>query len=332
MFMARRTKQRTREHIIDAEAQNLFRQALPRTWVIREYRPDYGIDYDVEIFGPLVRDDRAVHEKTVETLGAHVFIQLKACHKSVRRRMKVYARDNVEKASLTEDKGDLVGDIEVISLPIEVPELLTVQAMGAALPVLLVIATLDTNELFFVCLNDYIDKILAARENDYASATKRTIHVPTTNRLQGTGGGPVAFRWYGMRAKLYAGFQKFVYQRAELAYAYRTPDFLPYARHFAKLLLRYDFWANTPFWSIIPIYGAAVDRFSRTGDPGLMRYNTAALEETERGLDATPGSLMKDLKLNEVMTLWQQLTVLPRNYEDVCREWMLPTSLGLLTR
>ncbi len=41
---------RPKAHEIDEEAQRVFRSAVPSGWVIREQRPDYGIDYVVEIF------------------------------------------------------------------------------------------------------------------------------------------------------------------------------------------------------------------------------------------------------------------------------------------
>jgi len=33
----------------------------------------------------------------------------------------------------------------------------------------------------------------------------------------------------------------------------------------------------------------------------------------------------------DVFELWRQLSLLPKTYEDVWREWFLPTSLGELT-
>jgi hypothetical protein len=40
---------RPKQHQIDELAQRVFRDALPAEWVAREQRPDYGIDYLVEI-------------------------------------------------------------------------------------------------------------------------------------------------------------------------------------------------------------------------------------------------------------------------------------------
>lgn len=40
---------RPKQHIIDTQAQSLFRQSIPPEWVVRQITPDYGIDYEVEI-------------------------------------------------------------------------------------------------------------------------------------------------------------------------------------------------------------------------------------------------------------------------------------------
>ena len=40
--------------------------------------------------------------------------------------------------------------------------------------------------------------------------------------------------------------------------------------------------------------------------------------------------LIGELSRSEVPDLWRKLALLPRNYEDVCREWFLPTALGFL--
>ncbi len=37
------------------------------------------------------------------------------------------------------------------------------------------------------------------------------------------------------------------------------------------------------------------------------------------------------LAQQEILELWRRLALLPRNYEDVCREWFLPTPLGFLS-
>lgn len=214
--MAAHSKQRTTQHLIDSDAQDLLKASLPKHWVLHEYRPDYGLDFAIEPFkGPIKSGN---HGTSFETLGEHLFIQLKGRNRVRRRRNRLYARYNVEKVALREHRENIVGEIEVIPLVLEVSELLTVQRMGAAQPVLLVVADLETQRCFFVCLNDYIDKVLLPRHSDYTRTAKRTIHIPTSNVLASPD-GLAAFRWYAKRPKLFAAFQKFIYQEHELRYA-----------------------------------------------------------------------------------------------------------------
>jgi hypothetical protein len=329
--MERRSKQMTEQHLIDSEAQDLLRSILPRHSILREYRPDYGLDFALEVFHEVPSDERQGPPSRFETLGEHVFLQLKGARKADRRSLKVYSRMNVEKFVYKEDRGHLVGEIETLPFSIETSELVTVQRMGAALPVLLIRADLETGKCYFVCLNDYIDKILIPRHGDYAKRASRTIHVPGSNDLAHPQIGTMALRWYAKRAKLLAAFQKFVYQQVELSYAADRRQLRRLATHFASLLVNYDFWDDTPMWAIIGYYGAALKRFLAEGSPGLSGVSEETRTLASLGIEGTWTEFMACLGEPEIQALWNCLAVLPRNYEEVCREWFLPTPLGLMT-
>lgn len=53
---------RTKSHEIDTQAQRIFSTRIPVGWVARKQYPDYGIDYEIEIFhkgkstGDIVQD------------------------------------------------------------------------------------------------------------------------------------------------------------------------------------------------------------------------------------------------------------------------------------
>lgn len=316
-------KKRVVQHLIDEDAKALFQRSLPKEWVLREYRPDYGIDFDVEVFQKL--------EDGGETLGEHVFIQLKGTQKIKRTKLSLYRRLAVESYPLSEDRADLVGKLDVISFSLEASELVTIQRMGAALPVLLVVADVKESECYFVCLNDYIDKILVPRHGANYAARARTIHIPLSNRLSNDGVGLIAFRWYAKRAKLFAAFQKFVYQQGELAYAYNGEALRSRTRHFSQKLLRYDFWANTEMWAIIPHYGNALATYLRSGRPHLHVIDESAVAKVAGVGEDAMVDMMNELLENEIRDLWRCLALLPRIYEDLCREWYMPTSLGYMT-
>lgn len=76
----------------------------------------------------------------------------------------------------------------------------------------------------------------------------------------------------------------------------------------------------------VPIaYDAAgLRRFTETGQPGFLKRPA----ETPEGFDEA--TLTAHFEKLDVFELWSQLSLLPKTYEDVWREWFLPTALGEL--
>lgn len=326
--MAEQSKKQTEQHIIDAEGQKLLRQRLPPHWILREYRPDYGLDFALEIFaGPT---HSRLQPTSYETLGEHLFIQLKSIRRAKASRLRVYPRFNVEKQREALRKNEPANVLETIPFPLDTTELITVERMGVGVPVLLVVADLATERCHFVCLNDYIDKILVPRHDDYRAAATRTIHVPLLNEVGEREPGRAALRWYAKRPKLYAAFQRFVFQANELNHEWNSPDGPRMAKYFASRIASYDFWDDTEMWGLIGYYGSIVRRFLQTGEPGLIAYNKQNVLEWAKmaGDPDRVEETLASLKASEVPELWRLLSVLPSNYEDVCREWFLPTDLG----
>ncbi|MGF1522521.1 MAG: DUF4365 domain-containing protein [Leptolyngbyaceae cyanobacterium] len=331
--MSRHSKQRSEQHLIDESAQKQLQKLKPYGWVLRDYRPDYGIDYILEAFQS-VKDSSG---NKFETLGEHLFIQLKGKKTAKRTTRKLYNRYNIEKAILSEDKLDLVGEVQVISFSLEVSELVTIQRMGAALPVLLLLVELETEACYFICLNDYVEKILIPkfRNGDYASARTRTLHIPTQNIIRDSKTAERIFGWYAKRAKLFAAFQKMVYQYSELKYVTDQLERLSLAQHFAKILMRYDFWQYKS-WPILCDYGNAIERFL-VGHETVWSY----FEPAEKGnLFRAENLLWNDEKdveeirgfaeKSSIIRLWEGLSTLPSIYEETCREWFLPTPHGFM--
>jgi len=308
-----KAKQRSEQHLIDEKGQLLLKSLLPQHWVLREYRPDYGLDYALEIFSP---PSNRLKYITCETLGEHLFIQLKSVSSIQAIPYQLFWRVNVEKQSEKLMKGELAGTLDTIRFPLERSELVTVERMGVGVPVLLVIVDISTSKCYFICLNDYVDKILIPKHDDYTAKGSRTIHVPCMNEI-GNSFGEVALRWYAKRAKLYAAFQRFIYQEAELQYARDTAEFIPMARYFASRIENYDFWDDIEMWPIVGYYGNALKNFISNGRPNLINFDT---KETQIDQVALVSS--------DILELWRCLALLARNYEDVCREWYLPISLG----
>lgn len=309
-------KKQSQQHLIDRAGQDLLRSKLPKHWVLREYRPDYGLDFSLEVFQECTDSGKF---KTFETLGEHIFIQLKSIEKVDTSQFNVFSRGNVEKAPEQLDKEKLVSTIETYAFSLEVSELITVERMGVGVPVLLVIADLERARCSFVCLNDYIDKLLIPQHDDYRSAGSRRIHIPLRNEI-GTEVGLVSLRWYAKRPKLFAAFQRFIYQFAELGWAETEAELEKLSRYFARRLATYDFWDDVEMWIPIKWWGDRVRLFDETGEIELLG---AHVPVERRGEDWVTMP-----RPQHIMELWRQLALLPRTYEDVCREWFLPTSLG----
>jgi hypothetical protein len=313
-------KKRVEQHIIDQEGQRLLQEKLPTHWVLREYRPDYGLDFTIETFK--IGEKAGGHSTTYETLGEHVFVQLKSVAVPEVKPLTLYARRNVEKAREMLDKSDQIADVDTYRFSLETSELVTVERMGIAVPVILVIADLTARRCSFVCLNDYIDKILVPRHDDYRSQASHTIHVPIRNEI-GTEPGQVALRWYAKRPKLLAAFQRFTYQYSELNWA-RDGNWRDLAKYFAQRIATYDFWTDTEMWAPIAYDAAGLKRFIETGQPGFFK------PDTDRMTQFDEEELAEHFRQLDVFELWRLLSLLPKTYEDVCREWFLPTALGHL--
>lgn len=289
------TKKLSKQHLIEKDSISILTTILPKHWILHEYRPDYGIDYVLEIF-------RNLNNDLYETLGEHVFIQVKGKENIEVKQQKVFDRMNIEKYNETDKKKYEI--IPVIKFSIETSELMTVQRMSSSLPVLLILVDTKSKNAYFLCLNDYIEKILIHEDPYYYKKNKKTITIPIANQLN-SDVGQVAIRWYGKRAKLYAAFQKFYFQYIELQNINNQQQLISIVKRFIFIIRQYDLWNDMEMWKIINTY-----------------YQDILNIENNLGKPET---------INSIFNCWHGLSLLSRNYEDVCKEWFLPTSLGIVT-
>ncbi|HEX5871583.1 MAG TPA: DUF4365 domain-containing protein [Longimicrobium sp.] len=342
-------KRRVRQHIMEDRSIRIVRDLLPDHWVIRDYKPDYGIDLTIELFEFLEQEpDQAA------TLGETVFVQVKSTEAVDVRRLRVQARQNVEKGPLRENSARSV-EIEVAALQLETSELLTVQAMGSAVPVLLFLVELSTRRIYFVCLNDVIEKVILPQDPSYAAKESKVLHIPLANCIRAE--DPVSIRpleTYAKRPKLYAAFEKLAYQHHELGHALlRCTDAAPeddqraaataaldLVRHFLAVILRYDFWTRIPEWQPIghsygeltALQGLLV---AKGVEHDLLALQTYLMYEPamNRSQEWVRSMRLEDARrqvLLHVSQLWHRLANLSRIYEEMGREWFLPTYLAPL--
>jgi Domain of unknown function (DUF4365) len=329
-------KRRVFQHIMEDRSLSIVKQLLPDEWVIREYKPDYGIDLVIELFKYI--DDA---KEKADTLGEFIFVQLKSIQETQIKKLTVYPRCNVEKSPYSPQKNESI-EIDVIPFKIDTNELLTVQSMGAGSPVILFLVALDLNKVFFVCLNDLLDKVIAPESSDYITQKTKVIYVPTKNELGNKDLGFMPIEFYAKRSKLYSAFCKFTYQRNQFTYLAdswedsrsieilrKTPDF-NCILHFIEIILRYDFW-DCNMW--IPINDCYQE--IKTLKILLFRFvqdESLILNELIPDVESDASSMEFEteeyfiyLLQCKIKSAWSRLQNLSNMYEEICREWYLPT-------
>jgi hypothetical protein len=284
----------------------ILRDALPNQWVIHEYTPDYGIDGTVEIFEYV--DEQ---EEYAETLGETFFFQLKSVRSCDVTEVSLPSRYNVEKGPYRETDGDPI-ESEVISYQLETDELLTIEAMGSGLVVVLFLACLDSKRIFFVSLTDAVDKILTPESPDWRDQRSKVVRVPALNELTPTTPLLTILRFYGARPKLTGMFSKVHFQWAELGHGLRElsgEEWHAMASHFTDSLRRLDIWDH-PSWAYV-----------------LGEYGRG-LREMREYLDATASDA---INREAILDFWFRMDTVSRTFEDVAREWGLSTALGQMS-
>ncbi|MGN2638295.1 DUF4365 domain-containing protein [Nocardia takedensis] len=207
------SKRRTVNQIQGHEGEDLVCASFPRQWVSRKISSDFGIDLHVETFA-WVDDDR----RSADTLGEHFFVQVKSRARAHPHWLTIRERRNVSKYRVDPECGDAI-KIRVISCELDVSEIITIESMGNAIPVLLCVAAMDTRTVYYVCMNDYISKVLLPNNPNYRKQKSVVVHVPAWNVLDANDRG-IAYLWIlARRAKLYSAFNTFNYQAREMEYA-----------------------------------------------------------------------------------------------------------------
>lgn len=305
-------KRRSINQIREEISFQVLREKLPQAWVIHEYGPDYGIDLVIELFDYL--DET---KSMAETLGENIFVQLKSSSSVEYGTRRVHPRANVEKALLKEEKSEYY-DIPVAKCQLEMPELLTVQSMGPAIPVLLVLVDVNTRRAFFVCLNDYLDKVIIPEDPTYSDKDSKTIFIPLANEILSQEENLVPLRAYGKRSKMYGAFGKIMYQYREIArflgFATYTPEqsedaALEMLRVFTEASLRQDIWHGHDFWAPV-------------GDMFLQ------LQDVRTSLEGGIAPREARLFVEYCHDVWRRLANLANMYEELVREWFMPTFLA----
>ena len=332
-------KKRPTSHVTDSTGMQLFKSVLPQEWVVRDYQPDYGIDFAVEVFDP--------HGDEFVTLGEHFFVQLKSHSKVQWVTKEVHARHNVAKTPLEYDRRQS-SRMRVIAEPLDTSELQLARSMGPATPLVLVVADTTYSKVHWVCLNDFVDKVLIPEVGqDLSSQASHTVHLPDFNRIHLANNALSPLRFLARRGKLYSAFNRFRYQRHEIQYALERwamavahqldePDLLRLANHFLGTILAYDFWKTTHAWPEVELTHKRAEVTATRIAQAIAgdSLDSILAHRPEMADGSISGKLTDDvlrcLFISDIGSTFDGLANLGNMFEEICREWFLPTYLGML--
>ncbi len=190
---------------------------------------------------------------------------------------------------------------------------------------------MTTKRVYYVCLNDYISKVLIPNNPNYAEQQEVTLHIPAWNVLDRDDEAFTYIHQLARRGKLYSAFNTFVYQRIELSMAVEsTPVFVDEEHKVARLsehlvsmldvflseTTRLDIWepAGTGYWApLLELGGLYNDLFARL----------------HAMADWQPRNVVESF-INDLEVATNKAVNVGRMYEEVVREWRLPTILAAM--
>jgi hypothetical protein len=193
-------------------------------------------------------------------------------------------------------------------------------------------------------LNDYIDKVIIPEDPDFLSKTTKTILLPRKNLITSESTTLEPLKFFSKRQKFYAAFNKFHYQANELVYIFehlvfegeqlvQNPTALKILRHFLVNIKRYDFWDYAGWgplqmsYSDIIMTERILDRMEAGKSYEDLLPPTWDLQKV-RQLSAEDPTYSYFIGRTAIENTWWRLATLGRIYEELCREWYLPTYIG----
>lgn len=281
-------KIRSKQHILGDKAIKFLYDVFPDAWVIRQLDPDYGIDLDVELFD--YEDDKCI------TLGEHVFFQVKGTENPqyITKKLNGY-------------------QVDVLAYPLEVSELNLVERMGSAFPVLLVVVDLVDKKGYFLCLNDYIKKVLPNYNMEYKKQKTISIYIPVKNII--TKDEYLAIRWYGIRNKIYAMFHEMLSDIRDIYYSENKYISL---KQFIEYYKNYDVIKRGTYWTELQTINEQLIELSNNNyiyPIVFNRFNTEYFDIQNYHDQLIDSSIfLLSENINNACSL----------FESYCRTWFMP--------
>lgn len=296
--------------------------AFPPEWVVRPIQYDYGLDLEVEIFHAVPSDHG---KQKYQTWGEHVYLQVKTTDRFT--------------FSKYED-GNYVTD--VLNFSIETSELKLVEAMGASVPVVLLVVDRAEMKIFYVCLNDYISKKLATGNPRWRDQRSITLYVPVRNQIRVTDEDfdPSSHRGYfarlARRSKIYSAANLTHHYAVELEHALSrlgeedieptafqsaAAEFIQKVETFTNEIAQLDIWRKTDNeWAALESHRQTLDALmDRTSG---LKARLSTLVDPPKGFEDAAFHFLGDA--NFLNSVFRSLSLLGREYEQIARLEGLP--------
>jgi len=162
-------KERADTHLSEAACEVIVARRLPREWVIRKLHPDHGVDISIEVFERV--------SSRIPTMGEFLFVQLKSTSALKTATIKIRGRDNAEKARDGQSRA-FEFEVDIVKHVVDSDTIDNARLMGPSTPLMLFVVDVVNDEVYYVCLTDYYDKVLEPRGFD-CSRQKSGNHLHT---------------------------------------------------------------------------------------------------------------------------------------------------------
>jgi hypothetical protein len=189
---------RPSSHVKETKSKNLLRSLLPDEWIIRELPEDYGVDLEVEL----------VDQEFVT--GNRLWIQLKASDTFDVHEEGFEAGEFVSGVDIDEENSGLRiesgGVVVVPHLRFSMDTAHLKYSLKCGFPLLLCLADLDKQDIFWVPLPEAIRWDLEERTPSWRSQKSATLRVPLWNSMKREQSRDYyGLRWFSMEpARMYA--------------------------------------------------------------------------------------------------------------------------------
>lgn len=336
-----RPKRRVKQHLHGEFGVTRVRSVLPSHWVVRELNPDYGLDVHIETFAKVPEN-----ETVWEALGEHVFAQVKNEDGVKITTITPYrGLDSKPHDLLPAETAEDIEPMQVVSYSLETDEIETIRQMGSAVPVLLLVVDKKTGTTYYICLNDWIAKVLPVFCPEWRDQKSVVVHIPVGNVLSSDGRGWNYLSILAKRPKYYGAFVEFGKYVTEMHYAFRpidysleisygaTPDLTSQLRSYKRLFQYYydeltdlDIWPSEerPGFGVFALLDENLEMAKAELDEVPDDWSDPETRDRSREL------LVKAMGLVEMFL--NSISSAPQNYGLFSRNWNLPTQLAQIIR